>query len=387
MLNPTPQKVKSVSVIITARLRPMSEKQPGSTFEKPPRRGKHKRRGREQIRPGVATTSRRNFLKALTPLGWLPEVARKKGFSGLSREAQVSIAKDVALLLGPATIAKLTETRESTLKEKVLSFTWEDASHKEKLNLFIENLATAYIKSSKTPRLTKEELLAKTATYNSTEDYIQAVRKVNPQYAPTSTQWGYADYTTDKVFIDREGLKRQAPGNAGLSLITTLWHEWGHLDVVERTTGELLNNPDAFFYSPNSLSNEQFRRYRGGEIYTDTYFGYRRFDEVWLESITTRRIIETLGLTEKEKLTSAADYYENGVDFFAKFTSVVGIPLQMLYEMHAASDFEGFAKLVGQHLPKARPPLEKGIELFTSIHRADSNMIQETGVFEVVNIK
>lgn len=233
--------------IMTTRLKTMSEKQPGSTFEKPPRRGKHKKRVEEQVKPGVATTSRRRFLKALTPLGWLPEVARKKGFSGLSKEAQVSIAKDVALLLAPSAIAKLTEIREPTLKEKVLSFTWKDASHKEKLNLFIENLATAYIKSTKTPRLAKEELLAKTATYDSTKDYTRAVNEVNPGYVPTDTQWGYTDYSTRKAFIDMESLKRQAPGNAGLSLITALWHEWGHLDVVEQTTGELLNNPDAFF--------------------------------------------------------------------------------------------------------------------------------------------
>lgn len=333
------------------------------------------------------TVSRRDLLKAVLPGGWIGEAMRGEGTGSLSTPAKISLVKDAALILGPgALLFKKSVEQEKSLKDKVHSFTWDNAQNSEKLEAFVENLANDYLQITRTPRLTKEDLLGtgRTTLSPTRNTFIESVRAVEPSYEPTETQWGYTDYKSRRVFIDLENLKKQSltqNAEAGLALIDALWHEWGHLDVTERTSGELLNNRQTFFYSPVSNQNELFRKYRGGAVYTDTYYGYLRFEEVWNETITVRRMIEQVGLSS---IISARDYYENGIDFFPKFTSAVNIPLSTLYQLHATSDFEGLAMLIGQNLPGNEPPLEKGIQLFNGIHQSNSGLIRETRAFEKI---
>ena len=215
-------------------------------------------------------------------------------------------------------------------------------------------------------------------------EFIDAIKKVEPSFTSSNDQWGYAHYASRKIFIDLESLKKQKSltagiTGAGLPILDALWHEFGHLDVTPRTQGDFINNPDAYFFSPNSKSNEQFRTYRGGEVFTDTYFGFARFDEVWNETNNVRRMIEDVGL----KMVSAArNYYQNGVDFFPKFTSALNIPLDVMYQMRADSDFEGFAKLIGNNLPGNDTPVNKGLGLFVGIHQSDPNIIRQTGALD-----
>jgi len=321
--------------------------------------------------------------------------------------AQKKVAKDnsprigrrsVILGAGAAVVAVATgagvkllspEQDKRTFKEKVLAFSWEDAKDKNKLSSFRDVMADEYLKLTKTPRVRKDDLVGtdKTTLFDKTQEYVTSVRKVEPRYTPTPTQWGYTHYDSKKVFIDLEKLKAQASlqnNSAGLALINALWHEWGHLDVESRTNGTLLNNPSHSFSSPVSGQNEQFKKYRGGAVYTDTYYGYLHFEEVLNETITIRRLVEEVGLGE---VFSAEDYYRNGVDFFPKFTSVSGIPLKQLYELHATSDFEGLGRLVGGKLPGQGDPLVKGVNLFTAIHRSDPQMIQQTGVFTLPGMR
>jgi len=362
--------------------------EPGSGERPSSKKTKEKARKQANYTPlkeNQKLISRRNFLKAALPGGWIPEVIKAGGVGKLSTAAKISIVKDAALLLGGTNLAHEVLS-EKTLKEKVLAFTWKDAEDKEKLKSYMESMADGYLELTKTERLKKEDLVGenRTSFYTDTIGFINSVREVEPHYEPPETQWGYTDFASKRVFIDLEKLKSQAQsqgGEAGLALIDGLWHEWGHLDVKERTSGELINNPDAFFQSPVSGNNEQFKSYRGGTVYTDTYFGYRHFDEVWNETITLRRMIEQVGL---DQVHSAADYYENGVDFFPQFTSAANIPLATLYEMHATSDFEGLAKLVGQNLPGEGPSLNKGISLFTGIHQSNPDWIRETGAFDLI---
>ncbi len=330
--------------------------------------------------------SRRSFLKAVTPGGWIPEVIKAGGVDKLSTAAKVSIVKDAALLLGGTNIVHET-LREKTLKEKVLAFTWKEAEDPAKLKAFMESMADGYLELTKTERLKKQDLVEENRTnfYKNTDGFMQSIREVEPHYDPPETQWGYTDFASKRVFIDLEKLKRQAQSQgseAGLALIDGLWHEWGHLDVTPRETGELINNKEVFFQSPVSGNNEQFKSYRGGTVYTDTYFGYRHFDEVWNETITLRRMIEQVGL---DQVDSTADYYENGVDFFPQFTATAKIPLETLYEMHATSDFEGLAKLVGENLPGEGPSINKGVRLFTGIHQSNPDWIRDTGVYDVIS--
>lgn len=279
---------------------------------------------------------------------------------------------------------KTEQPRETSLKEKVLSFTWKDAENPDKLKAFVKNLADEYLQLTQTPRLKKEDLIGKgkTTFYYDRESYINAVREVYPQFAPRQTDWGATHYASKMVFIDFDTLKKQAIAQnapAGFALIDTVWHEWGHLDVTARTTGEFINNPKFYFPSPNSNTNELFRKYRGGAIYSDTYYDFLKFEEVLIESITIRRIAELMEIDSK--LVSAGNYYENGVDFFPKFTSAY-IPPGTLYQMHATSDFEGLAELVGQNLPGNETPAAKGLKLFIGINQSNANLIKETGVFE-----
>lgn len=281
----------------------------------------------------------------------------------------------------PAETTAQRELSKQLLREKVLSFSWEKTENAGELQRFVAELFNAYIQFTGTTRLGRDGGI-RTTFYRSQKEFVDAVGSVEPNSKPTETQWGYTHYESRNVFIDLESLKRQSVQQspiAGLALLDALWHEWGHLDVEERTEGELLNNPAFFFMTPLG-QREMFKKYRGGAIYTDTYYGYLRFNEVWLEAITARRMVEQLGL---EEIIIAGDHYENGVDFFAKFTSTF-IPLNTLYQMYATSDFEGFAKLVGLHLPGEAPPLSKGIDLFTGIHRSDPEMIDRTGVLSVI---
>lgn len=339
----------------------------------------------------VKNPDRRKFLKQVLPGGWIPEAIISGGVDHLSKEAKVSLAKDVALaslaLGGILAADKIGEKKtEKSLKKKVLSFAWKDAEDKEKLRAFVEQLADGYLQTTQTRRLTKEDLIGENRiTFYQTKDaFTQGVRVVAPNYQPTETQWGYTHYSSKRVFIDLESIKKQAltqNADAGLALINALWHEWGHLDVVERTEGELINNPSkAYLNSPNSKKREPYSRYRGGAVYTETYYGFLRFEEALNETITVRRMIEQVGL---EKVVSGRDYYENGVDFFPRLTYAIGISLEDLYQMHATSDFEGLAKRIGEKLPGKADSLAKGGALFVGIHNSDPKIIQQTGALDI----
>ena len=271
---------------------------------------------------------------------------------------------------------------EQTLPERIKSFGWEEAKNPQDLSAFTDALGDEYLRLTHSPRVTKNDLtdsgkLALTAT---NQEFLQLIHDVNPIYPTTQGQWGYTDYAIRKVFVDLETLQAQNQTNAGQSIAHALWDQWGYLDVTKRDTGKLINNPHFSIESPVSKENEAFRYYRGAEVYTNTYSGYDRVDGVVNETITLRRLIEQVGL---DNIVVAGDYYRNGTDFFVKFTDTF-IELNTLYQLHATSDFEQLATLVGQKLPGSENPLIKGIALFNGIQLSDKQLIQETGVFSVL---
>lgn len=274
---------------------------------------------------------------------------------------------------------------ERPLKEKILSFTWQDAENKDRLKSFVEILADEYLRLTGTTRIKKEDLISegKLNFCLNRDQFIKEVKKVEPDYDPPSSKWGYAHYNTGKVFIDIGSLKKQnltQTTSAGLPLIDALWHEWGHLDITESMSGELINHPEiARFYSPVSKKEEPYKKYRGAAVYTDTYYGFLRFEEVLNETIIVRRLIEQVGLNE---IISAKDYFQNGIEFFPALTNALNIPLKTLYSMHATSDFEGLAKLIGNSLRGTDTPLTKGRILFAGIHNSDPNLIRQTGALD-----
>lgn len=350
--------------------------------KQPPTRQERRKKAREEAKAKNKSNkiSRRNLLKMGLPGGWIPEAVKEGVLK--TTEAKVSLAKDLglaAVATGMAIPFVKEAGREKTLKEKVLAFTWKDAEDKEKLQKFVETLALEYLKLTKTPRLQKDDLVGQGRTnfYQNRSAFADAVRTVQSDFNATQNQWGYTHYSTGKVFIDFESLKKQAiaqGAEAGQAFLDALWHEWGHLDVEPRKEGKYINNPKALLLAPSpNLPNEIIRSYRGGEMKSDNYTDYQRFDEVWNETITIRRMIEQVGL---DAVVGAGDYNENGIDFFPKFTFSANISLDALYEMHAASDFEGFANIVGEKLPGADDPFLKGERLFNAINKNDPGLIK-----------
>lgn len=341
--------------------------------------------------------SRRGFLKAIIPGGWVPEAIRVGGLGNLSNAGKVSLIKDAALTsssigLGLKLGGFSKEQEDGNFKNKVLKFGWKDVEDSSKLQNFVSKSAEEYIKLTKTSRLTQSELISQITFCRSNDEFIKTVKTLNPNYHIVDNLYGYSDYKTQKLVIDLEGLRKQSTEMArtekvdpdligGKALLDTLWHEWSHLDVTERSEGKNLNNPEIYFGSPVSLKNEQWRKYRGMAVDTDTYYGYIRLDEVIVETINFRRISEQLGLDE---VFAAGNYYQNGMDVFSDFTKKTGISIETLYQAHATSDFEGLATTVGNNLPGNEDPFFKGVRLFTAIHQANPDKIDQTGIRSVV---
>ena len=92
----------------------------------------------------------------------------------------------------------------------------------------------------------------------------------------------------------------EPPAKPGYALLSILWHEWGHLDVKQRTEGQLINNPK-YVLANEKGQDEQWKGYNGGKVLSDTRYDFGNFDEAWNEAITYRRMTEDLGLNSKNK--------------------------------------------------------------------------------------
>ncbi len=293
------------------------------------------------------------------------------------------------LALGACNSApKPPEQKPLSLKDEILGFTWNDFDNPEKRSKFITDLAKEYLTITKSTLLNQKDMKDNVTFYSTTSEYIATVQSLDPERTPDTTDWGYTNFKSGKVLINIESIKRQstqAGGSqqvAGLALLDGLWHEWGHLDTVKNSEGSLLNKPEFQLQRPDGVK-EDFRYYRGGEVFTDNYYGFAWFNEVLLETITIRRILDHFGF---ESIISAGDYYENGVDVFSQVTQFAGISTDELYRFYATSDFEGLLRKLGKVLPEkekysiADHDLEKGLILAVGIHQSNGDVIKATGV-------
>lgn len=283
---------------------------------------------------------------------------------------------------------KPTEQKPLSLKDEILGFTWNDFDNPEKRSKFVDDLAKEYLTITKSILLNQKDMKENVTFYSTTSEYIAAVQSLDPESTPDNTDWGYTNFKSGKVLINIESIKKQstqaggAQPVAGLALLDGLWHEWGHLDTVKNSEGSLLNKPEFQLQRPDGVK-EDFRYYRGGEVFTDNYYGFAWFNEVLLETITVRRILDHFGF---ESLISAGDYYENGVDVFSQVTQFAGISTDELYRFYSTSDFEGLLRKLGKVLPEkekysiADHDLEKGLILAVGIHQSNGDVIKATGV-------
>lgn len=337
----------------------------------------------------MTEVTRRDFLKVVVPGAWALDLRKGGGLGGLTPAGQIGLAKDVLLLTGGVASLVIKEKTPASFKEKVTVFDWDMAKGKD-LEVFTHTAADEYLRLTNTNRVTKKEL-TETNFFQTTSEFVNAVKAFEPDFDPAVSVWGRTNFPNRQVFIDLSRVKQQTLAQvsknmdpektAGNSILQASWHEWTRLDVTERQSGQFINNPQAYFDSPVSGKKEVFRRYRGGAVFTDTYYGYTRFESVWTNTIAARRMIEQVGL---DFAFLAGNYYENGTDFFPLFTSATNIPLDVIYQMHATSDFEGFMELVGQKLPGNAPALVKGERLFTAIHKSDRQLIEQTGVYRLL---
>ncbi|GEM_PF-3151801 len=311
-----------------------------------------------------------------------------------SRRKFLKLALGTAAAVGLGVVAPslFKEPETKTFKEKVSTFNLDMAEDPEKLRAFTEVLADVYLELTPSTRITKADLVGpdKTNFYKARKDFVQAVKNVSPKRDTQEEHWGYAHYPTKQVFIDLSYIRRNLridpslKNRTGLLLANTLFHEWGHLDLEERTEVGFINNPRMSI----ELSDGQiieFKRYHGGSVVqdgTDVNPLFWRFDEVWNETLAVRRVYEAVGRDNTVDLEYAPIYYPNGLDVFFPFT--FDIPLRTLYEMHATSDFEGFAELIGRKLPRDQTELMRGMNLILAIDSADSAIIQETGILSVI---
>ncbi len=264
------------------------------------------------------------------------------------------------------------------IRSAVEAFTWEDVHNADQLHSFVDILAASYTQLTDTNRVTPAELRATTLAKNR-EEYIRAVRWVEPEYGPADFQWGYAHYQSRRTFIDLSTLQKDGLP-AGVALLNAVWHEWGHLDVAERTTGSYIGNPEHFLITrdpsnPNQIIREPYLRYRGVQIYSQHTTSLTRCEEVVNETINERRMHEQLGLPE---IFVPSAYYPNGVSFFMPFTQTIGLSVDDLYRLHATSDVEGLATYIGERIvsEEGNDPLWNG---FILLNRIDLQQWEELG--------
>lgn len=325
------------------------------------------------------TYSRRNFLK-FGGAGFMTALLAACGVRSSEQKPQSPTQPNQAPI-------KKEASETESFRNKVLKFTWEQAKNPEQLKKFQQELADEYIRLTNTTRVKREELIGPNVIFFSDRNsYIQAVRTASPTYQPTQSQWGYTHYESKKVFIDLSLLENQTKnqgGSAGIALLDSLWHEWGHLDVTSSTQGELIDNPSYFITTPD----QRYQSIRGAEVKTLSRNGFARFNEVLLETIIVRRMIEQVGLNA---VFSSGDYYLNGVDFLAKYTQIAGISIDELYSLYATSNLAELWKRLGSKLPdftiqnqKITDPLLKGNLLASGINE-NPQLTQATGVFNLI---
>lgn len=291
----------------------------------------------------------------------------------------------------PVKVTEVTRVTEvtKTFKQKVLAITWEDVWDDQKRSQFVKESAQKYVELTGTSNFTAEKLVSMLSFYKTRDEYLSAIREGEPEYNANATQWGYSQYATHKTFIDLETLKQVVEAQnygknvAGLALLDGLWHEWLHQDVGEEKVPDQLKIdkvPTACFTPPGSSLCEPFERYRGGEIYTQNWFGFSWSNEILVETIIIRMISEGLDL---EEVVSAGDYYQYGTEVLWPYSKKIG-PWQKLYSLYTSSSFEELAQVLGDSLPGEAKSLTKGIGLMTAIHQADPDLIEQTGVYQII---
>lgn len=276
--------------------------------------------------------------------------------------------------------------KTASIREGILSFTLADYENVQTRSEFTRKLADTYVQLTKTTRLTSAHLAdAQNLVFLPTREQFDAAFLLTTPHASDANKasTAFADFDQKKVVVDENDIReisQKTTTPIGVVLAGILMHEWGHIDITERTEGVLLNNPDHEFLPKSPDEQILWQKYRGAMVRgtSGRHILLGRFDEIANDSISTLRMQRQIGIPPvKSRYTTA------GTDFFIPLLDKLGIGLDELYDKYSSSDLESLATRVGTVLPGEKDPLNKGVRLMFSIDYKDLTLVTNTGVFEV----
>lgn len=270
----------------------------------------------------------------------------------------------------------------TAFRNELLNFSWQMAKDKTATAKFLDDVARNFVEITGTTNFTKDDLVSEDKLYvtNDWDDFVAHIRELDTNFDIRPSLFGYNNYKTGKVIINVAALEKTGKSwnrSAGVALSSVLWHEWLHRDTTKRTTGKWLKNDEVGYGAWNY--------YRGFEVWNDSDRENMYGNEVAMDSVMMRLMIDVVGL---KKPYFGYDYMPCGSETFMPLSQAAGISALELYKMYTTSDFEGLCEKIGAVLPGSESAGEKGRKLMTG---AFANMscseLQEAGVYKVAPTK
>lgn len=264
-------------------------------------------------------------------------------------------------------------------RDTIASFSIEDVENEAKLRDFVNTLAQYYIeatesKTASVASLTDPQKLV--LTYD--RDIYLIAAKEDPYAEKTYARF---DPNTKVISMDLSMFienRRRKGDNVGIYLARVLFEEWTHQSAIENRQGALLNNPDnPYCKLPDGIHVWEW--YQGGIARYEDKQSLWGFEEIWVDTLMRRLFFEKFDIEIPESA-----YYFYGTYFFEPLTTYLGISVSQLFNLHASSDLEGFAILIGSKLPGDENALDKGMRLFHAIGTQDENALYATGVLTLL---
>ncbi|OGG15507.1 hypothetical protein A3D77_06700 [Candidatus Gottesmanbacteria bacterium RIFCSPHIGHO2_02_FULL_39_11] len=340
--------------------------------------------------PGVGHAAFENRLRSYLPPGI------KRGGIALFTAAGCILSScggDISPQATPALTLDVspTENPRFTVDEistRFKEFQWEDMAKVENRQNFMTYLAKLYVHMTGTSWLRPESLVSPSNLnlYGDRSAYEGDARAIYPGFISDPGEWAFADYGTKRVFVDyksvRDAANKRGVG-AGEAMAYVLWHEWLHLDVIPRTSGEWLNNPRVYNRNTGTGEHEEWKEYLGFKVNTKNTNDFRRFNEVADGTLLRMFMMRKLGLYGN--MTQSSRNFRNGVDTFEPLMDSLGISKEELYQMYTSSDFEGLAKRVGSSIPRSEADILKGVKVFDAFDEGSAEKLRSSGVYALLD--
>ena len=281
-----------------------------------------------------------------------PRLMDRRGFLGLAFGGAAAMVANRAIGVDNDQ-NKEREVQFSRLIELIRVLNSDELKDIESANFleFVHEAEAAYY--AVTDVRLESNLSQSTSYFITAAEFESSIRQIEPTYVPKQKHFGYRHNETQQVFINLESLIAEASMDTvypARVLLQVLFHEWSHQSVRERTTGTFVNN-DKYTIKNNGddEKREVIERYAGGEIITENLNALQMFDEAWTDLIAQKAVVDSLS-SDAELLTAVPDAtrYAKKRQWLSRVVQQTGLSTKQLASMHATSDFEGFARRLGQ---------------------------------------